>query len=81
MQEKDIYPIVKEEGEVDGDNLILQPEKPKNNIIGAVEFGKMLPREQQEETDEPKEGDVLILKPEMPKTKLPDIKFDKMVGR
>ena len=34
MQERGLEPIVKEEGEVDGDNLILNPDKPRPNIPG-----------------------------------------------
>lgn len=44
MQEKGLIdPIVKEEGDVDSDNLILRPDKPKPHVPTA-DFGRMVGR-------------------------------------
>lgn len=44
MQEKDIDPIVKPEGDVDGDNLILEdPSRPRKRLPD-FKFKKMLGR-------------------------------------
>lgn len=51
MQEKGLIdPIVKEEGDVNGDNLILRPEKPKPNVP-SFDFGKMVGREEPDPSD------------------------------
>lgn len=44
MQEKDIDPIVKPEGDVDGDNLIIEdPSRPRQRLPD-INFKKMLGR-------------------------------------
>ena len=74
-----IEPITKEEGEVDGDNLLLSPEKLKKKLPD-FDFKKMVGREE-EDDQELREGNILILNPQKPEKKLPDIDFQKMIGR
>lgn len=38
MLERGLVPIVKEEGEVDGDNLILNPDKPRPKLPVILTF-------------------------------------------
>ena len=74
-------PIVKEEGAVDGDNLILQPDKPEKKLPD-INFKKMTGREEDElGPDEVKEGDRLILDPQKPSKHIAEIDFNKMVDR
>ena len=41
--------ITKEEGDVDGDNLLINPDKPDKHL-GTVDFGKMIGRPEEENT-------------------------------
>lgn len=78
--EKDVHPITKHEGPVDGDNLLLDPKLPQTHIPN-IDFEKMIDRP---EGPKPKEGPELLLEPKYdlvkPKIKnIPD--FEKQLER
>ena len=83
QQEKTLIdPIVKPEGDADGDNLILHP-KDFEEHLPNVDFKKMQGRDLEEvdRNGEPKEGDRLVIEPKKPEKHIPGVDFRKQEGR
>lgn len=83
MEEKTLIdPIIKPEGDCDGDNLVLNPQQLQPHLPN-IDFQKMEGRAvlEHDPHDDPKEGDRLVLSPKKVEKHIANVIFDKQEGR